>query len=94
MIREMFGEESMSYTWVFEWKSPNSPSQKKGEAGEEQIQEHAHHFFHIKEIVHTEFILAGQTIETFYSDCIKCAKTSPQILAAKELPVASWQCTI
>jgi adenine-specific DNA glycosylase len=37
----------MSHAWVFEWESPNSPKQKKGNTGEEQSQEHANHF-HVK----------------------------------------------
>jgi hypothetical protein len=29
MIRQAFREESMTFTWVFEWKSPHSPRMKK-----------------------------------------------------------------
>jgi hypothetical protein len=39
---------------------------EKGETGEEQSQEHAHHFFDIKGIVHKEFFLAGQTVNSAY----------------------------
>jgi hypothetical protein len=40
MIRQVFGEESMSHTRVFEWQV-----QVQGETGEEQSQENAHNFF-------------------------------------------------
>jgi hypothetical protein len=40
MIRQAFMEESMTQTWVGEWKSPNSLS----ETGEEQSHEHADNF--------------------------------------------------
>jgi hypothetical protein len=40
VIRQAFGEESLSRTW----KVQNSPKPKKGEKGEVQSQEHAHHF--------------------------------------------------
>jgi hypothetical protein len=42
MIRRAFREESMSHTWVFDWYA------QKGETGEEQSQEHAHHFLRYK----------------------------------------------
>jgi hypothetical protein len=38
---------------------------EKGETGEEQRQVHAHHFG-IKEIVHKELMLAGQTVNSAY----------------------------
>jgi hypothetical protein len=38
IIRQAFGEESMSSTWMFEWKSPNSLRPKKGGTDEEQSQ--------------------------------------------------------
>jgi hypothetical protein len=44
MIRQMFLEESMSCTLVFELKSPNSPRTKKGQTGEKPSQDHAHRF--------------------------------------------------
>jgi hypothetical protein len=43
MIRQAFGEGSLSLTRVSEWKSPNS-SRLNGETGEEQSQNHAHNF--------------------------------------------------
>jgi hypothetical protein len=43
MIRETFGEESMSHTHVFESKIRTRQDQKRW-TSEEQIQWHAHHF--------------------------------------------------
>jgi hypothetical protein len=43
MIRQAFGEESMGHTQVFEWHAQFMAHQKK-QTGEEQSQEHAHHF--------------------------------------------------
>jgi hypothetical protein len=44
MIRQAFGEESMSHTWVSEMKRANSLETEKGDTGEEQSQEHLHNF--------------------------------------------------
>jgi hypothetical protein len=40
IIKQAFGEESMSPTWVFEWHAQF----KAGETGDEQSQEHGQHF--------------------------------------------------
>jgi hypothetical protein len=40
MVRQLYGEESMSHTWKFQ----TSRQKKKGETGEEQSQEHAYDF--------------------------------------------------
>jgi hypothetical protein len=37
---------------------------EKGETDEEQSQEHAHNFLDIKGIVHKEFVLAGQVVNS------------------------------
>jgi hypothetical protein len=39
---------------------------EKDETGEEQSQEHAHHLFDIKGIVHKEFVMADQTVCSSY----------------------------
>jgi hypothetical protein len=39
---------------------------EKGETGDEQSQEHARHFFDIEVIIHKEFVLAGQTVNSAY----------------------------
>jgi hypothetical protein len=57
-------------------------------------------FFDIKEIVHKEFVLAGQIVNSahycdiFYGDCVKIAKNSTPTLATEELAVASRQHTV
>jgi len=39
--------------------------------GEKQCQEHDHHFFDVKGIVHEEFVSAGQTVNSgFYCDAL------------------------
>jgi hypothetical protein len=43
MIGQAFGEESMSRTWMFGWKTPNS-LRPKVERREKQSQEHVHHY--------------------------------------------------
>jgi hypothetical protein len=43
MIRQVFGEESMSRTRVFERQAPFRQIEKS-QAGAEQNQEHSHHF--------------------------------------------------
>jgi hypothetical protein len=53
------------------WKA-NSPETGNGEAGEEQNQEHARHFFDIKRIVHKEFILTTITVNSaYYCDILR-----------------------
>jgi hypothetical protein len=42
MIRQMFGEESMSRNWVCEWLVQGT--EKNGKTGKELSQEHAHNF--------------------------------------------------
>jgi hypothetical protein len=44
IIRQEFRVESTSCTWMFGRKIPKSQRQNKGEASEEQSQEHAQHF--------------------------------------------------
>jgi hypothetical protein len=39
---------------------------EEGETGEEQSQEHAHHFFNIRNIVRKEFVLAHQIVNSAY----------------------------
>jgi hypothetical protein len=75
MIRQAFGEESMSRTWVFEWRS-RSRAGRKGETGEKQSQEHAHHFFTWRGLLtkssswHAKKSIPHTTV-TFYGDCVK-----------------------
>jgi hypothetical protein len=50
----------------------SSGQAEKGETGEEQSQEHAYNLFYIKGIVHKEFVLAGQAVNsTYYCDVLR-----------------------
>jgi hypothetical protein len=60
MILQAFGDESMSCT-----QKVKTHQDRKNETGEEQSQELIT-FFHIKGIVHKEFVLAGQTVNSAY----------------------------
>jgi hypothetical protein len=62
IIRKVFGEESMSHTWVCEWKSQRKPRHKKVR----QMKSMFIIFFDIKEIVHKEFDLAGPSVSSAY----------------------------
>jgi hypothetical protein len=56
---------------------------KKGETGEEESHEHAHHF-DIKEIVYKEFVLAGQTVNsTLYCHILQQLHENIQTLRPK-----------
>jgi hypothetical protein len=52
MIRQTFREESMSCTWVFEWKSPNSPRLRKARHVESKVNSMLIIFINIKGTVH------------------------------------------
>jgi hypothetical protein len=56
MIKQIFGEESISHTQVFEWNSANLPRLRKARQVKNKII-----FFDIKRIVPKEFVLAGKT---------------------------------
>jgi hypothetical protein len=66
-IGQAFGEESLSQTFVFEWKSPNSLRPKKVKQVKSDVRSMLIISFDIKGIIHKEFILAGRTVNfTFY----------------------------
>jgi hypothetical protein len=52
VIRQAFGGESMSRTWVFEWKSPYSPRPKKVMQVKSKVKSILIIFFDIKDTVH------------------------------------------
>jgi hypothetical protein len=66
----------------------------KGEPGEEQSQEHAHHLFLAKNLYCRPNSQCRTLLWWFTVTAWKCAKTSPWTLATKELAVASRQRTI
>jgi hypothetical protein len=75
-----------------QWKSPKSPRPKRCKTGEEQSQEHAHHF-DIKGILLTNNSSwqAKQstlhTTVTFYGDCVKMGRRPcPKLLGTKNRP--------
>jgi hypothetical protein len=66
MVRQAFGEDSMSWKRVFEWKNPSSPRPKKVTQVKSKVKSMPITFFDIKAIVHKEFALAGQTVNSAY----------------------------
>jgi hypothetical protein len=68
----VFGEESKSRTQ----KSKLTEAEKKARQLKSKIKSMLSIFFGIKGIAHKEFVLAGQTVNsyttvTFYGDCVK-----------------------
>jgi hypothetical protein len=70
MLRRMFAEESMTCTWVFEWKSPNSWWSRKERQVNSEVESMLIILFDIKVmIIHREFVMAGQKVNsTYYCD--------------------------
>jgi hypothetical protein len=66
MIRQAFREDSMSDIQVFEWKCPNSLRLKVLNQVKSKVKGMQIIFFHIKGIVHKEFILPDQTVNSSY----------------------------
>jgi histone-lysine N-methyltransferase SETMAR len=69
-----------------QWKSPNSPRLKKAWQVKSKHKSMLIIFFDIKAIVHKEFILVGQTVNSvYYYDVLwqltawKCAKACPEL---------------
>jgi hypothetical protein len=77
IIRQVFREESLSCTWVFEWKSPNSLRLKGTRQVEVKIKSILIIFFNINRIVHKEFILAGQLVSFTYCCDVLCEDFAP-----------------
>jgi hypothetical protein len=59
MIRHVFGDESMSHAWVFEWRSPNSQRLRKVRWVKNKVKRMLIIFIDFKGVVHKEFVLAG-----------------------------------
>jgi hypothetical protein len=64
MISQAFMKESMSHAQVFEWKIPNSQRPKRARQVANKVNSMFIIFFDIKGIVHKEFILVGQTVNS------------------------------
>jgi hypothetical protein len=87
MIKQVFREESMSHTWVFEWHARFRVRQVKSRVKSMLITS-----YHIKRIVYNEFVLADQTLNSayycdFYSDCLKMCEEFTLKFGDKELAV-------
>jgi hypothetical protein len=84
MIRQEFGEESMSRALVFEYNAWFRAEWRRKKAREvrSKVKSMLIIFFGINGIVHKEFVMVGQTVPhttvTFYDDCMKmCDDFSP-----------------
>jgi hypothetical protein len=58
VIRQVFREECMSHTWVFEWKSPNSPTLKKARQMKSKAKSKLIIIWDVKRIVRFEVFTA------------------------------------
>jgi hypothetical protein len=59
MIRQVFGEESMSHTLLFEWYCQTHRDKKKTRLEKRKVMSMVIIFFDIKGIVHKEFVLTS-----------------------------------
>jgi hypothetical protein len=73
LSRVITGDESWIYSYdpeakqqFSQWKSPNSPRPKKARQMKSKVKSMLISFFDIKGIVHNEFALAGQTVNSAY----------------------------
>ena len=98
LSRVITGDESWVYGYDPEtkrqssqWKSPTSPRPKKARQVKNNLNSMIITFFDIKGIVHKEFVLTGQTVNSgFYCEvllrlCEKVRKTSSPTLARTDL---------
>jgi hypothetical protein len=73
LIRQEFGEENLSLTLVFEWQFQGRL--KKAIQVKSKVKRMLIIFFDIKDMVHKEFVLAGQSLPhttvMFYGDSLK-----------------------
>jgi hypothetical protein len=95
MIRQAFGEESMSRTR----KVQTHRDRKKGETGEEQSQGRAHHFlWHQGDWLFTNTsswqVRQSHSAVTSYSYCVKMCEDIPPNFESRELAVASRQSAV
>jgi hypothetical protein len=61
MVRQAFGEESMSHTWVYERFARFRADPKKVKQVNSKVKSMLIIFFNIKAIIHKEFVLAGHS---------------------------------
>jgi histone-lysine N-methyltransferase SETMAR len=95
-FRVITGDESWIYEYepdtkqqFSQWKSPNSPRLKKVRQVKSKVKTMLIIFFDIKGIVHNEFVLAGQTINSaHYCDILQRLRKNVQRLCP-ELAIVS-----
>jgi hypothetical protein len=86
----------MGGTGASEWQA-RSRQAEKGGMGEDQNQGHNLHSFDTKRVVHKQFVLAGQTVNSAYCcyvssrlrECARVRRLRPELWHQKELAVAS-----
>jgi hypothetical protein len=92
------GDESWIYGYDPEtkqqssqWKSPNSPRPKKARQVKRKVRSMLIIFFDIKGIVHKEFFLAGQTLNSaYYCDVLRRLRENVRRLCAEIWRQKDW----
>jgi hypothetical protein len=66
MIKQVFREESMSHTRMFEWKSRNTSRPKRARQMKSKVKNILIILFDIKGIVYKEFVIVFQIVSSSY----------------------------
>jgi hypothetical protein len=91
MIRQAFGEESVSITWMLEWKRSKSQRPKKARQVQSKVKSMIIIFSNIKGTVCKEFILEGQIVNfTYYCDILWWMCSNMQRLPPKLWQEKNW----
>jgi hypothetical protein len=87
----IYGSDPETKQQPSQWKSPNSPRPKKERQVKSKVKSMLIIFFDIKEIVHKEFVLAGQTVNSsHYCDILRKLRENVQRLRYELWRQTNW----